>query len=140
MSQASRTAADSLISREAARALADRVLKMSMADETRVTIASSKDGNTRFADASITTSGGAEDTVVTVTATLGRRRASASTNILDDAALKRAADLAAQLARLAPEDPELMPELGPQTYASVNAFIERTANLDSETRATAVRR
>ena len=28
-------------------------------------------------------------------------------------------DLAARLARLAPEDPELMPELGPQTYASV---------------------
>jgi predicted Zn-dependent protease len=129
-----------LISREAARTLADRVLKMSAAEQTRVTIVSSQSGNTRFADASITTSGSADNISVTVTATLGRRRASATTNVLDDASLKRTVDLAAQLARLAPEDPELMPELGPQTYATVAAFIERTANLDGETRASAVRR
>jgi predicted Zn-dependent protease len=129
-----------LISREAARTLADRVLKMSAADQTRVTIVSSQSGNTRFADASITTSGSADNISVTVTATLGRRRASATTNILDDASLKRTVDLAAQLARLAPEDPELMPELGSQTYATVAAFIDRTANLDGETRASAVRR
>jgi predicted Zn-dependent protease len=129
-----------LLSREEARTLAGRVLKMSAADQTRVTIGSSHNGNTRFSDASITTSGGAEDTSVTVTATIGRRRASATTNILDDASLKRTVDLAAQLARLAPEDPELMPELGAQTYTTVAAFIERTANLDAETRAGAVRR
>ena len=51
--------------------------------------------------------------------------------MLDDASLKRTVDLAAQLARLSPDDPELMPELGPQKYASVNAYIEDTANLDS---------
>ncbi|HET9662717.1 MAG TPA: TldD/PmbA family protein [Burkholderiales bacterium] len=129
-----------LLSRDQARALADRILKMSTAEQTRVTVVSSREGNTRFADGSITTSGGAENTAVTVTATLGRRRASASTNVLDDASLKRTVDLAAQLARLSPEDPELMPELGPQTYANVNAYIDRTANLDPETRATAVRR
>jgi predicted Zn-dependent protease len=129
-----------LLSRDQARAMTDRVLKMSNADQTRVTIVSSRDGNTRFADASITTSGGAEDIALTVTATLGRRRASATTNVLDEAALKRAVDLAGQLARLSPEDPELMPELGPQTYTTVDAYIERTANLDGETRATAVRR
>ena len=141
MIQATRSSPDTgLLSREAARTLADRVLKMSAADQTRVTIVGSQNGNTRFADASITTSGSADDTSVTVTATLGRRRASATTNVLDDASLKRTVDLAAQLARLAPEDPELMPELGPQTYATVDAFIDRTANLDSETRASAVRR
>jgi predicted Zn-dependent protease len=103
-------------------------------------IVSSQNGNTRFADASITTSGSADNVSVTVIATVGRRRASSTTNILDDASLKRTVDLAAQLARLAPEDPELMPELGPQTYATVAAFIDRTANLDGETRASAVRR
>jgi predicted Zn-dependent protease len=141
VSQTTRSGGDAgLLSREAARTLADRVLKMSAADQTRVNIVSSQSGNTRFADASITTSGNAEDTSVTVTATLGRRRASATTNILDDASLKRTVDLAAQLARLAPEDPELMPELGPETYTTVGAFIDRTANLDAETRASAVRR
>src|SRR5262245_46513605 len=101
MSQAARSGTDTgLLSREAARAIADRVLKMSAADQTRVTIVGSATGNTRFADASITTSGSAEDTSVTVTSTLGRRRASATTNILDDASLKRTVELAAQLARL----------------------------------------
>src|SRR5262245_30794783 len=139
--QGARPATDTgLISREAARTLADRVLKMSAADQTRVTIVSSQNGNTRFADASITTSGSADNVSVTVTATVGRRRASATTNVLDDSSLKRTVDLAAQLARLAPEDPELMPELGSQTYATIGAFIDRTANLDAETRASAVRR
>jgi predicted Zn-dependent protease len=129
-----------LITRDEARALADRVLKMSTADQTRVTITSTWNGNTRFADASISTSGGITDTAVTVTATVGRRRASSTTNVLDDASLKRTVDLAARLARLAPEDPELMPELGAQTYAPIGAYVERTADLDPESRAQAVRR
>jgi predicted Zn-dependent protease len=33
-----------------------------------------------------------------------------------------------------------MPELGPQTYQSVNAYVESTADLDPEARASAVRR
>jgi predicted Zn-dependent protease len=127
------------MSREAAEMLADRVLKLSTADQTRVNITSGWSGNTRFADSSITTSGAATDTTITVTATVGRRRASASTNLLDAASLARTVQLAAQLARLAPEDPELMPELGPQTYTSVDAFVARTADLDAEERASAVR-
>jgi len=140
MSQSGRIEIDGLMSREAARALSDRVLKMSAAEQTRVTIVSSQNGNTRFADGSITTSGEADNMSVTVTATIGRRRASATTNILEDASLKRTVDQAVELARLAPEDPELMPELGPQTYSNISAFVERTANLDAETRSTAVRR
>ncbi len=93
------------------------MLSFATADQTRVNITSEWSGNTRFADASITTSGGITDTSVTVTVTIGKRRASASTNVLDDASLKRTVELAATLARLSPEDPELMPELGPQTYA-----------------------
>ena len=103
-------------------------------------ISSEWGGNTRFADASITTSGGVTNTSVTVTVTIGRRRASASTNVLDDASLKRTVELAATLAKLSPEDPELMPELGPQTYGTVNAFVQRTASLDPEVRSGAVSR
>lgn len=129
-----------LLSRDEARALADRVLKLSTADETRVNITSEWSGNTRFADSSITTSGGVTNVSVRVTATIGRRRASATTNVLDDQSLKRTVDLAISLARLSPEDPELMPELGPQTYTSVRAFVERTADLDPEVRNAAVKR
>ena len=129
-----------LLSRDQARALADRVLKMSTADETRVNITSEWSGNTRFADSSISTSGGVTNVTVRVTATVGRRRASATTNVLDDQSLKRTVDLAISLARLSPEDPELMPELGPQTYPSIRAFVERTADLDPEVRNAAVKR
>ena len=129
------------MTRDEAKALADRVLALAKGvEQTRVNITSSWNGNTRFADASITTSGGITDVIVEVTVTLGRKRASASTNVLDEASLKRTVDLAAQLARLSPDDPELMPELGPQNHAVVNAYIEDTANLSPVARAGAVRR
>jgi predicted Zn-dependent protease len=142
MAQAPRSsgAPSQLMSREQAKALADRVLALSTADQTRVTVVSTWSGNTRFADASITTSGGVTDTAVTVSVAIGKRQASSSTNVLDEASLKRTVDLAMRLARLSPEDPELMPELGPQTYQTVGAFVESTADLDPEARASAVRR
>jgi predicted Zn-dependent protease len=129
-----------VLSRDEAQALTKRVLSFSTADQTRVTVTSERSGNTRFADSSITTSGTTDDTSVTVTVTFGRRRASSSTNVLDEASLKRTVDLASRLARLAPEDPELMPELGPQTYAAVDAFVVGTAELDAEARAEAIER
>ena len=129
------------MTRDEAKALADRVLALAKGvEQTRVNITSSWNGNTRFADASITTSGGITDVIVDVTVTMGRKRASASTNVLDDASLRRTVDLAAQLARLSPDDPEMMPELGPQKHAVVNAYIEDTANLTPAARAGAVRR
>ena len=130
-----------LLTETQAKQLADRILRMATGvDDVRVTIVSEWSGNTRFADASITTSGGVTDTTVTVTITVGRRRASSSTNVLEDGALKRAVELAATLARLSPDDPELMPELGPQTYRPTNAYVARTAMLDPEMRSGAVNR
>jgi predicted Zn-dependent protease len=129
-----------VLSRDEARRLTALVLSFSTADQTRVTVTSERNGNTRFADGSITTSGGSSDTSVTVTVTFGKRRASSSTNVLDDASLKRTVDLASRIARLAPEDPELMPELGPQAYQAVDAFVEATADLDAEARAEAIGR
>jgi predicted Zn-dependent protease len=79
------------------------------------------------------------NTTVTVTTAIGRRQASASTNVLDDASLRRTVDLSMRLARLSPEDPELMPALGAQNYSEVPGFIDATANLGPEARATAVR-
>ena len=133
-------ASSQLLTRDQAKALADRVLALNTGDQMRVVIVSQWSGNTRFADGRITTSGGVSDTTVTITVAIGKRQASSSTNVLDDASLKRTVDLAMQLARLSPEDPELMPELGPQTYQSINAYVETTADLDPEARASAVRR
>ncbi len=133
-------AAENLLSSEQAKALADRVLGMAKAEETRVSINNDWSGNTRFAGGEITTSGELNDTTVTVVSTIGKRRASASTNILEDSSLRRTVDLAERLAKLSPEDPEVMRELSGQTYSPVRGFIDATANLGGDQRATAVNR
>jgi predicted Zn-dependent protease len=128
-----------LLTREEAQAVADRALKASKADSARIIIGSSWSGNTRFSGNEITTSGGVTDTAVNITSTIGKRQASATTNLLDEAGLARAVEQSERLARLSPEDPELMPELGPQTYAQVQGFSTATAELDAEKRAAAVK-
>ena len=132
--------APSLLSRDQAKAIADKVLSFAKADETRVVISSDWSGNTRFAGGEITTSGGITDTTLSIVSTVGKRRASVSSNVFDDASLRRTVDLAERLAKLAPEDPEIMPELGSQSYTPVDSFIEATADLGPETRAAAAKR
>ncbi len=127
-----------VLSREAVKAITDRALSYSKADEARVVVRSGWSGNTRFAGGEITTAGGSNDTSVTIISTIGRRQASVSTNLLDDEGLRRAVEQSERLARLSPEDPELMPELGPQEYADVDAYSAATAQLGPEARAQAV--
>ena len=43
------------------------------------------------------------------------------------------------LAKLAPDDPEAMPQLGPQQYESVKSYFDSTANLGPDGRAEAAR-
>jgi predicted Zn-dependent protease len=111
---------------------------MSTADEMRVNITSAAGGNTRFAAGDITTSGDVEDTVISITSTVGGRRASSTTNLMDDASLKRAVETAERLAKLSPVDPELVPELGPQQYQDISASNSDVSNLDAGARAHAV--
>jgi predicted Zn-dependent protease len=81
------------------------VLSFAKADETRVNITSGWSGNTRFAGNEITTSGGTTNTTITVTSTIGKRRASAIDEHPRRRSLKRTVDLAERLAKLSPEDP-----------------------------------
>ncbi|MEO8576471.1 MAG: TldD/PmbA family protein, partial [Gemmatimonadales bacterium] len=133
-------AAENLLSSEQAKALGDRILGMAKADATRVTIDSGWSGNTRFAGGEITTSGESTDANITVFSTVGKRRASATTNVLEDGSLRRIVDLAERLAKLSPEDPEIMPDLTTQSYSPVRGFIDATANLGGEARATAAKK
>lgn len=130
--------ADTLMTRDAMQQLSKRIMAMNTADEMRVNITSSASGNTRFAAGDITTSGDVEDTEISITSTIDGRRASSSTNLMDDASLKRAVETAERLAKLSPVDPELVPELGPQQYRDVNASNSDVSNLDASARARAV--
>lgn len=128
------------LSADDAKALINKAISFATANEVRVDIRSGWTGNTRFARGEITTSGGTTDTTVTITATVGKRRASTSTNVLEPDALKRSVELAEHLAKLSPEDPELMPELGPQKYLPVEGYFQKTADLNPEIRAAATKK
>jgi len=125
------------LSRDEARALAGRVLGMSRAEQARVNIISGATGNTRFAANQVSTSGDVTDTSVTITSAFGRRVASSTTNMLDDASLRTAVQVSERLAPLAPEDPEYPGELGAMTVPERNAVFASTAELTPEARARA---
>ncbi|HEX6251812.1 MAG TPA: TldD/PmbA family protein [Gemmatimonadaceae bacterium] len=104
------------LSQEEAQRIGQQALRSATADETRIIINSGARANTRFAENQISTSGDNYNATVTVRSVFGRRVASASTNRLDDESLAQVVQRSEALARLAPEDPENMPELGPQQY------------------------
>ncbi len=126
------------LSRDDVRVLCDRVLDLSQADHARVSVNSGWRGFTRTATNRITSAGGSSDVTVRVTSVFGRRIASVTTNQLDDIALTRAVRDSETLARLAPEDPEYLPELGPQEYSEPGGFYASTGQLTPEARANAV--
>lgn len=126
-------------SRAEARQLAERVLALSTSDGCQVSLSSGANGNTRYARNEVTTAGDAVDASATVTARFGKRTASVTTNLLDDTGLPRAVETSERLARLAPENPDLMPLLPAQVYPEVPAFASGTAALDAARRADAVR-
>ncbi len=126
------------LSRDDARALCARVLKFSSADDARVNIWSGTSGNTRFAVNQISTSGDVTNVTITVTSAFGRRVASATTNRVDDGALRTVVETSERLARLAPEDPEYLGELAQMAVPDRNAVFERTANVTPADRASAV--
>lgn len=127
------------LSREECEAITKRALSFAGADETRVLVNSSNVSNTRFAVNQISTGGDAFDSVVTVISRFGKRSGSSSTNQLDDDGLRAVVQTSERVAKLSPEDPEAMPELGAQTYRPGVNWSEATASLDPEARARAVK-
>jgi predicted Zn-dependent protease len=126
-----------LLSRQEMFDVIDKCVKQSKADEIEVNLNSTVQGNTRFAANQLSTSGAAADVQLVVYSAFGARHAVVTTNDLSDESLKRAVTQSEALAKLAPEDPEIMPRLGPQQHASVNAYFESTAQLTPGDRAKA---
>ena len=120
-----------------ARAIIDKALSFATADEVRVNLSGGRQGNTRFALNSVTTCGDVDSLGIAVTATFGTRHATATTSESDDAALERVVATAEELARVAPEDPEYVPELGPQTYLPLDPWADSTAEATPDLRAQA---
>src|SRR5436309_12829364 len=119
------------------RQLCETILGLAKADQTRVNVTSGISGFTRTAINRVTTAGETDNTSVRITSVFGKRVASVDTNRLDKASLERAVRDAEALAKLAPENPEYLPELGEQQYAAVNGYYQSTSELTAEARARA---
>lgn len=91
----------------------------------------------RFARNGITTTGDVTSGDLSLTVAVGKRTASVSTNRLDRRNVAREAAKAVAAAKLLPEDKEWMPPLGPQKYASVQAWHDETAQATAAVRAKA---
>src|SRR5262245_20167174 len=119
------------------RELCERTLSFAKADHTRVNVNSGITGFTRTAMNRVTTAGTSDNVDITITSGFGKRLASVQTNRLDNAALERAVRDAEALAKLSPENPEYLPELGKQEYSEVDGYYNSTGDLTTESRARA---
>lgn len=128
----------SILSKEEAKKIIDKVLSYSKADEMSVGLSGNQRGNIRYARNSVSTAGESEDLSLSVTAVFGKRSGTATVNEFDDETLKRTVKRAEEIARLAPENPEQMPMLGPQSYTdNPLTFEQATADITPEYRAKA---
>ncbi len=118
-----------------ARAILDKVVKLSKADECTATLDGQVEGNVRFALNTVSTSGIVSDCTLAVRAAYGKRSGTATTNAFDDASLASVVKRAEELARLAPENPEFMPALESQTYRPSPTFNASVAAITPEYRA-----
>ena len=108
------------------RALLQKVLGYSQADQTEVVYLGTESALTRFANNSIHQNVAESNHELRVRAVAGKRVGVATTNRLDDESLRRVTEQALQIARLQPENPEFVPAPG---------YSEWTARFSPEERA-----
>lgn len=125
----------SIFTEQEAKAILDKVIALSKADECSATLSGSANGNIRFALNNVSTSGMVNNAELAVQVAFGKRVGTASINEFDDASLERVVRRAEDLARLAPENPEFMPAIPKQAYTPSPTFSPSTAAIDPEFRA-----
>jgi len=125
-----------LLTADEAQTLLKKVLSFSTADECEVTLAGGDSGNLRYARNSVSTSGSSHSMQLVVSSVFGRKQGTTTINEYDDASLQKVVQRAEELARLAPDNPEYMPFLPPQTYGpAARTFIPATEAISSKLRA-----
>ena len=125
----------SILTEAQAKAILDKVMKLSKADETSAQLTGGIAGNIRFARNNVSTSGVVDDTNLAVQVAFGKKVGTATINTFDDASLERVVRRAEDLAKLAPENPEYMPVTGPQKFKPSDTFSQATADITPEQRA-----
>ena len=127
-----------ILSKEQAEAILKKALSFSKADECTVTLGGNEGGNIRYARNAVSTAGDVSQMSLGVTSAFGKRSGTATINEFDDASLEKVVRRAEELAQLAPENPEYMSILGPQTYTESATYNANTAALNPDKRADGV--
>jgi predicted Zn-dependent protease len=127
-----------IYTKEEAQKLLQKVLSYSKADECEVSLQGSDSGNIRYARNSVSTSGEVNRLSLAVSSSFGKKTGNATIDEFDDASLQKVVQRSEELAQLAPENPEHMPLLGPQTFADSITYVPETAAITPDTRAEAV--
>ncbi|MCU1325144.1 MAG: peptidase modulator of gyrase, partial [Bryobacterales bacterium] len=115
-----------MLTRDEAQKLSKKVIELSTFPECQVSISTTEQAYTRFANNGITTASLSLRQTVSISVTRDGKTGSYAANDFDDASLRNAVKKAEELASLAPPNSERLPPLGPQQYPA-------TADLDPAT-------
>lgn len=126
-----------ILSEKHAKELLSKVISFSKADECECNLDGQLSGNIRYARNTVSTAGEQSDIVLVVQSSYGKRMGTATINEFDDASLKKVVRRSEELAKLAPENEEFLPNLGKQTYKKSKTYFNSTANVTPEDRAQA---
>lgn len=133
-----------MLGKEQLKAIADRVLAVSGADQTEVLIFSGDEQLTRFAVNTIHQNVAETDVVVRVRAVFGKKVGVASSNgvvridAMSDKTLKKLVESAETVARFQQDNPDFQSLPAPLPVQAAEAFVDATADCTPEQRATGV--
>jgi len=127
-----------ILSEAEAKALLQKVLSYSKADECEINLFGDERGNIRYARNEVSTSGSMINQNLQVQSSFGKKVGTATIDEFDDASLEKVVRRSEELARLAPENPEYVGLLEPQQYLKSNGFFDSTAKITPVSRAEAV--
>ena len=108
-------AAPTLLSEDQALSLIEKVIKQSEAEGVFISLSTGEEALSRFSSNQISQNISSTQFNLTITSYFGTRSARASTTDINPEAIAAAIQRSESLARIAPEDPEWVPLLEPQT-------------------------
>ncbi|RRQ50491.1 TldD/PmbA family protein [Maribacter algicola] len=120
---------------EEARQIMEKALSFSTADTCEINLSGEESGNIRYARNTVSTAGHRSNQSLVVQSSFGKKSGTATIDEFDDASLEKVVKRAEELAKLSPENPEFMEPLEQQTYDKAINFVEATANITPEYRA-----
>src|SRR4051812_42083111 len=103
-----------ILTEDECKAILKKALSYSKADECEVNINGGDSANIRYARNSVSTSGSLSPTTLAISSAFGKKLGIVTLNEYTDEAIASAVKRSEDLAKLAPENPEYMPFLGPQ--------------------------